>query len=148
MWHLSATLTRRAVAAGITCVLAVAISACGDLAAALPPRPTPFPTLPRLPSVTPVTPSPTPLPTPTAPAPTPTPAPLLARVPGPANVRAGPGTTFTIVGVVDAGDQIDLLGRTGEWYRVSLPDGTLGWMSGQVLEIDPEVAAAVPLVEP
>jgi len=138
----------RTAAAVITLVLGLALAACGDLAAALPPRPTPFPTFARLPSVTPVTPSPTPPPSATPVPATPTPEPLLARAPGPANVRSGPGVSFGIVGVVDADDTVSLLGRTGEWYRVATPDGVTGWMSEQVLDIDPEIAAAVPPVEP
>lgn len=148
MPHLPAPRPQRAAAAGITLALALALAACGDLVAALPPRPSPFPTLARLPSVTPVTPSPTRPPTATPPQATPTPAPLLVRAPGPANVRSGPGVSFEIVGVVAADDPIELLGRSGDWYRVALADGSVGWMAGQVLGIAPDVAAAVPLVEP
>jgi uncharacterized protein YgiM (DUF1202 family) len=148
MPHLPAPRPHRAAAAGITLALALALSACGDLVAALPPRPSPFPTLARLPSVTPVTPSPTRPPTATPVLPTATPAPLLVRAPGAANVRGGPGVDFAIVAVVAADDQIELLGRSGDWYQVGLADGSTGWMAGQVLGLDPEVAVDVPLVEP
>jgi uncharacterized protein YgiM (DUF1202 family) len=126
-------------------VAAAALSACTDVAASLPARPSPVPTLARLPSVTPVTPRPTAPPTPT---PiivvTPTPRPLFGTVTRPANVRSGPGTEFGIVAVQDAGDTVVLERRSGDWYRVRTAEGLDGWMSGTVLEIAPETSAAVP----
>jgi hypothetical protein len=123
--------------------------ACGDLASALPARPTPFPTLARLPSVTPVTPSPTRPPTLTPElATTPTAVPLLAAVAVGANVRAGPGIDFAIVGVLAPGDEVRLLRRSAEWYEVIGPGQVAGWMSGQVLTIDPATEAAVPAGSP
>jgi SH3-like domain-containing protein len=125
------------------------LAACGDLAAALPPRPSPFPTLERLPSVTPVTPSPIPTPTPTAIAePSPTPTLPLAFVTVNANMRSGPGTDFMIVSVVSAGSSIALSGRQDDWYQVRTADGIEGWMSNLVLEVDPAVADSVPLTQP
>ncbi len=123
--------------------------ACGDLASALPARPTPVPTLARLPSVTPVTPSPTRPPTVTPVlALTPTAVPLRASVAVGANVRAGPGTDFAIVGVLAPGDEVQLLSRSGDWYEVIGPGQVSGWMSGLVLTIDPATDAAVPASSP
>ncbi|WP_141508728.1 SH3 domain-containing protein [Candidatus Chloroploca asiatica] len=122
-------------------------SSCGDLAAALPERPTPVPTLARLPSVTPVTPSPTPSVTP-LPTLTPTPLPLRGTVAVTANVRSGPGTDFTPVGVFEAGAPVILVSRNGDWFEIIGPGELRGWMFLQVLEIDPTTAAAVPESDP
>jgi hypothetical protein len=145
---LNHALRRCRLLAAVACV-ALGLAACGDLAAALPPRPSPFPTLARLPSVTPVTPSPIPLPTATAVAqPTATPALPLAFVVVDANMRSGPGTGFEIVSVVSAGSSIALSGRQDDWYQVRTADGVEGWMSNLVLEVDPAVADSVPLAQP
>ncbi len=121
------------------------LGACGDLASALPARPTPVPTLARLPSVTPMTPSATRPPTETpAPVMTPTPAPLRGTVAVGANVREGPGIGFAIVGVLDEGTRVELLSRSNDWYEIVGPGGLTGWMSEQVLTVDPVTASAVP----
>ncbi|NNJ10378.1 SH3 domain-containing protein [Chloroflexales bacterium ZM16-3] len=142
---------RRCCLAAVAVVAALGIVACGDLTAALPPRPTPFPTLERLPSVTPVTPSPSPLPTatPTAtPAVSPTPDLPRALIVVDANMRSGPGLGFDIVTVVRVGSSIALSERQGEWYAVRTADGLEGWMSDQVLDLDPSVADRVPQSKP
>jgi uncharacterized protein YgiM (DUF1202 family) len=132
----------RLVLAGAAALL---LAACADVAASLPARPSPVPTLARLPSVTPVTPRPTAPPTPT---PiivvTPTAAPLAGAVATTANVRAGAGVEFAVVGVLEQGTPVALEGRRGQWYLIRSADGVSGWMSSLVLEVAPETAAAVP----
>lgn len=139
----------RRLALTLAVVLGLAVlAACADVAASLPARPTPVPTLARLPSVTPVTPRPaTPTPTPSI-AVTPTPEPLVGTVLRAANVRQGPGVDFGIAGIQAAGDEVTLTGRRGEWFQVRTATGIEGWMSSQVLEVDPATAAAVPEVSP
>jgi hypothetical protein len=136
--------------AAISAIAALGLAACGDLAGALPPRPTPFPILAHLPSVTPITPRPT-LPataTPVVAMPTPTIELPRALVPANANMRSGPGVDFAIVAVVNAGSRITLSQRQGDWYAVRTIDGQEGWMSNLVLEIDPAIAESVPLAQP
>jgi uncharacterized protein YraI len=107
------------------------------------------PTLARLPSVTPVTPSATPPPTATIRlVTTPTAVPLVAAVAVGANVRAGPGVDFAVVGVLAPGDQVRLLRSSSGWYEVLGPDQVAGWMSARVLSIDPATEAAVPTASP
>jgi uncharacterized protein YgiM (DUF1202 family) len=142
-----ASRTRRLALALLAAAALAALAACADVAASLPVRPTPVPTLARLPSVTPVTPRPTP-PTPTPGLATPTPEPLTATVAGPANVREGPGVDFGIAGIQAAGDVVTLTGRQGQWYRVRTTAGVVGWIAAQLLEVDPATAAAVPEVSP
>jgi hypothetical protein len=132
----------------LLCSLSVLLMSCSDLTADLPPRPTPFPTLERLPSVTPVTPSPLPSPTPTrVPLATPTPTPLPAIAATTANLRSNPGIDAGVVAVVEAGQSLNLRARQGEWYAVELPGGLSGWMAASVLTIDPAIAAVVPEVQ-
>src|SRR5262245_45260561 len=94
----------------ILCLLTIAatalLSGCAALAEIKLPRPSPVPTLARLPTVTPAPPTPTnppPPPTATPVPPTPTNEPIQAVVRVGANVRGGPGLTFEIVGTVIEG---------------------------------------------
>ncbi len=137
----------RSLLALLCLLLAVGIlAACEYIDSALPPTPSPFPTLARLPSVTPITPSPAPPPTATVPAVTAPELPGLVVVD--ANVRAGPGLDFEIVNVMLAGTTVLLRGRTDTgWFQVLLPDGTEGWMFEQVLEVPPETFAQLPIVQ-
>lgn len=130
--------------------LVLAATACADLSSALPPSPSPVPTLARLPSVTPMPPAATPSRTPTLTPiiPTATPEPLFGTVLNNANVRAGPGTSFAIVTVVNEGDQVQLSGQTAEWYQVVTETKINGWIFAQILQVDPATAEAVPQVEP
>jgi hypothetical protein len=133
------------------CVLLLAVGGCDYLAGAMPPTPSPFPTVARLPSVTPVTPSPIPPPTNTPrPTLTPTVAPeeLEGTVSVGANVRNGPGTQFPAISSVLAGRTVIITGRSEGWYAVITSDGTEGWMSELVIETEPLVATAVPTVVP
>jgi len=67
------------------------------------------------------------------------------------NVRGGPGTSFPRVGGVTRGQQLTVQGQTGNcaWLRVTAPDGTVGWVSG-----DPQLTSlnrqcsAIPVVTP
>ncbi len=78
----------------------------------------------------------------------PTPKPPRVRVPANANMRSGPGVSYTIVAVISAGSSIALSLRQGDWYEVRTADGQVGWMSSLVLEVDPAVAARIPLARP
>ncbi len=65
------------------------------------------------------------------------------------NVREGPGTNYTAVAAVHAGDTLAITGRDASagWYRIRLSDGRTGWVSGSLVTVDgdvsgiPEVAA-------
>ncbi|NJK81492.1 MAG: SH3 domain-containing protein [Chloroflexaceae bacterium] len=133
-------------------VLLFVLSGCDYIASALPPTPSPFPTLARLPSVTPVTPSPTWTPAPTrtsTPVVTPTPLLLIGTVAVGANVRSGPGTEFPIVTSLVSGTTVTLEARIDAgWYRIVTPEGVEAWMSEQVLDVPPDIVEQIPLVEP
>ncbi|MCG8347824.1 MAG: SH3 domain-containing protein [Chloroflexales bacterium] len=144
---LGATVVR--FARNLTLVMAlIPLWSCGIIVSTLPPSPSPFPTLARLPTVTPITPTrvqtPTSLPTSTV-----TSIFLIGIVATEAaNVRDGPGLNFVVLTKVGAGDEVKLRSRQDDWYQVVTPDQTEGWVSAQVLEVNPEVANAVPLATP
>lgn len=150
--QLSALLARarrvRPAAVGGALLLLVTLCGCDYITSAMPPSPSPFPTLARLPTVTPVTPSPTLPPIPTRrPPPTPTSVPeeeLEGLVAVGANVRAGPGIDFAIITSVIAGKSVLLQEQQAGWYKVTIADGTEGWMSSQVLDVQPDVVEAIP----
>ncbi|MDE0068237.1 MAG: SH3 domain-containing protein [Caldilineaceae bacterium] len=65
-----------------------------------------------------------------------------------ANVRAGPGTDFPVVGLLYANDRAALLGRSqgGDWLHVRLPD-SLGWIFAPLVETSLPIAD-LPVVDP
>lgn len=71
---------------------------------------------------------------------TPTPAPLTAAtatVVDISNVRAGPGAEFDVVGTVDAGATVSMIGQSedGDWYLLS--DGS--WIAAELLSEQPNM---------
>jgi len=48
------------------------------------------------------------------------------------NVRAGPGTTYPVVGRLAANDPVDIIGQVQplNWYQVRGLDGREGWITG------------------
>ena len=93
--------------------------------------------------------------TPAPPPPHPRPAPS-PEITGPAvtvlvegaNLRAGPGTDFPVVGGLYQNESAPLLGRnqTGDWLQVQLPDG-LGWIFATLVETTLPIAD-LPLIDP
>ncbi len=46
------------------------------------------------------------------------------------NLRAGPGTTYAVVGALAPDQQATILAQEGEWYKVRLAAGSEGWVAG------------------
>ncbi len=94
------------------------------------------------PTATPVTPTATPV-TPTA---TPV-SPTATATPGDTvigtgtvnvarlNFRSGPGTSFGVIGVLNSGTRVDLLGAVQNGFRPIRYQGTKGWVSEQYLTV-------------
>lgn len=61
------------------------------------------------------------------------------------NLRKGPDTTHASYGKMAAGTQVQVLGRTGDWYQVRSPRGTIGWVASSLLTISANVTRAVPI---
>lgn len=71
-----------------------------------------------------------------APAPAPVPPKPRAEVTGTGvNVRSGPGSKFSVVDQIDAGQTLEMLGREGGWVRVALPGGGEGFIFARLLRI-------------
>jgi len=51
------------------------------------------------------------------------------------NVRTGPGTNFPVVTKVNKNTAVNLLDQAFGWYRVSLQDGTTGWIASWLLSV-------------
>jgi hypothetical protein len=94
-------------------------------------------------------PTPTPLPSPTSlpPTLTPTPRPSV-QVAKTVNLRSGPGTTFPVLRTLQANATTELVAMREEhgerWYQV-YSGGETGWVSGSVLDVDPALAARLPV---
>jgi hypothetical protein len=72
----------------------------------------------------------------------------LARiVQGPANLRAGAGTTFTVLATAKSGDQFDITGRSedGAWVRLCCVAGAPVWVSAELVEL-PRPIETLPVV--
>jgi len=65
-----------------------------------------------------------------------------------ARVRSGPGTQYLVVAGLRSGEQVTILGRNPDdtWYQIELPDGTSGWASAELLQLQDE-GQEIPLVE-
>lgn len=46
------------------------------------------------------------------------------------NVRSGPGTSFAVMGQVQASRSYPALGKQSDWIKIALPDGREGWIAG------------------
>lgn len=63
------------------------------------------------------------------------------------NLRQGPDSKYPKVGVSDAGMQVDLLGKHGDWYKVKLSSGTAAWVFSDFLRTSAHVARRVPVTK-
>jgi uncharacterized protein YraI len=64
-----------------------------------------------------------------------------------ANVRAGPGAAYLVLGSLEAGTPITITGHSPDnaWVRISVGDGREGWVDSTALQ-EPAVAQQVPLL--
>nr|WP_241254457.1 SH3 domain-containing protein [Brevibacillus sp. SYP-B805] len=52
------------------------------------------------------------------------------------NLRSGPGTSYDIVGRVQAGERYPIVKREDDWFQIRLPDGTTGYIAGWLVNAD------------
>jgi uncharacterized protein YgiM (DUF1202 family) len=121
-------------------VLALLAAACGTSEPATVPPASVSPT--ELPTGTV-----TPTKTPTLPAPTTTPRPIEGTLTIKVNVRSGPGTSYDSLGLLNAGEKIQIVSQDslGKWYQIlysSAPQGR-GWVSAQYVQV--AAGAEIPL---
>lgn len=60
------------------------------------------------------------------------------------NVRGGPGTQHNIIGQVSRGQRLGVLEQAGDWYKVSLEGGVIGWVAGWLVDVEPAEASPAP----
>jgi hypothetical protein len=61
-----------------------------------------------------------------------------AAVNTPANVRSGPGLGYGIIGGLQTGEKVSLIGRNADsnWLQAVLPDGAEGWIFATLLTVN------------
>lgn len=94
------------------------------------------------------TPKPSPTAAPSAPTPTPkATATFTATVANGGNVRREPNRQGEVLDQNNANEVVTLLQKSqdGAWYQMTNPRGTTGWFSASLLQVDPKVAAQVPV---
>ncbi|MCB0133159.1 MAG: SH3 domain-containing protein, partial [Caldilineaceae bacterium] len=96
-----------------------------------------------LPTSTPEPPTATPEPEPTA-TPTPNTAPR-ARILSALNVRNGPGTNYLVIGGLQEGEELTVLGKNeaADWWQIQLGDGVIGWVYGPLVDLLGDINSVV-----
>lgn len=61
------------------------------------------------------------------------------------NTRKGPGSAYERVGSVNSGENVQLLARHKDWYRVELSNGSKAWIFSDLLKIAPMAVRRVPV---
>jgi uncharacterized protein YraI len=67
----------------------------------------------------------------------------LAQASSSMNARSGPGTAYTVVGAINAGEQVEITGKNpqGDWWQVLLPSGQPAWLYGALVQTSGDTAA-------
>ncbi len=60
------------------------------------------------------------------------------------NIRLGPGTGHNVITQVSRGQRVGVLERSGDWAKVQLDGGAIGWVAGWMLNIDTAEASPSP----
>ena len=54
-----------------------------------------------------------------------------------ANARSAPSKAGRLLGTLRQGEQVEQLGKTGQWYQVRLPKGSIGWIFEDLVQPAP-----------
>ena len=49
------------------------------------------------------------------------------------NIRTGPGTNYSVIGVLRKGDQVTRIGQSGKWFQIASSNGSQAWVSSKYL---------------
>jgi cell wall-associated NlpC family hydrolase len=60
------------------------------------------------------------------------------------NLRKGPGTAYEEINTLGSGDQVNLIARYGDWYKIGSSDGSTAWVFGDLLDVEPMAQRRVP----
>lgn len=63
------------------------------------------------------------------------------------NLRKGPDSKYAKVGVVNAGLQVDIVGKYKDWFKIKLPEGNLAWVFSDLLNASAPVVRRVPVTK-
>ena len=56
------------------------------------------------------------------------------------NLRSGPSTSYSILGVVNKGDKVSVIEHTiSNWYKVKLSNGKIGYCSSEYLKSQSQI---------
>lgn len=58
------------------------------------------------------------------------------------NVRVFPGLSYTCICVLEKGDEVKVLGKTGDWYQIEAPDTAAVWVSNSFINASQVVKGA------
>jgi len=50
------------------------------------------------------------------------------------NIRSGPGSKYELIGSLNSGQEVDVIGFDGKWAKVTMSDETVGFISIKFLE--------------
>lgn len=77
-------------------------------------------------------------------------APLIVRAIVDANVRAGDGVAFEVVGKLPLGSQATVLGQSNRssWYSIQLADGTQGYVASSAVRLNGDTSTLILVAPP
>lgn len=52
------------------------------------------------------------------------------------NVRKGPSTNYSVIHLLWKENVVKVIGKSGDWYKIRLSDGRIGWVSGTYLRLN------------
>jgi cell wall-associated NlpC family hydrolase len=52
------------------------------------------------------------------------------------NVRSGPATSYSIIHALWQGNQVKVIGQVGDFYKIQLSDGSIGYVAKTYLQVD------------
>lgn len=61
------------------------------------------------------------------------------------NLRAGPGTKYSILGQVSKSEKVNIISKEDGWYKIEAPYGTAGWIQDSHLDLVSENLANIPM---
>ena len=67
-------------------------------------------------------------------------------VPRRLNVRAGAGENYSVVGLVERGDQVKEVSRKGNWVQIEAPEGTFAFVAARYVQQEGVAPAVAPVV--